>query len=501
MKILFFYPNITLSGTPPSNLALLSSFLKNAGHETKLFDCSMYKEKNTITNDNKREKLGHVKKSDYEKKVNLIYKNIYIDFIETVNNYSPDLIAINLIDSTIDYSLKFLELIKDKNISVIAGGVAATFLYERILNSGLINFVCIGEGEEAIVELCEKLSKKEDCTNIKNIYTKNKMGKIKKNPLRPLIDLETLPIPDFSIYDYTRFYRPFMGDTVRMMVIDIDRGCPFQCSYCSAPQLRKKFKNEGCGIYYRKKSLNKIFEEIKYLIKKYDCNFIWFSSETMLAMPDKMFYEFSERYKAEVNLPFWCQNRLDKFTEEKTKTLYEMGCRAIAVGLEHGNEKIRQNLLKKNLTNKQILKAFKIISKYDIKIGVNNMICLPDETRENVFETIELNRKVSKILKGNHTLNVFTFIPFSGTELRDLCIEKEYITGKEDIPISFFTKSILNMPSMSKEEIYGLERTVVLYILLPKKYWPDIKIAEKEDKEGNNIYVKLMKIKNELYNL
>ena len=146
-----------------------------------------------------------------------------------------------------------------------------------------------------------------------------------------------------------------------------------------------------------------------------------------------------------------------------------MGCKAIAVGLEHGNEEIRQNILKKNLTNKDIIKAFKIISKYDIKIGVNNMLGLPGETRENVFETIELNRKISKILNGNHTLNVFTFIPFSGTELRDICIEKGYITGEEDIPISFFTKSLLNMPSMSKEEIYGLEKTAALYILLPKK--------------------------------
>ena len=126
------------------------------------------------------------------------------------------------------------------------------------------------------------------------------------------------------------------------------------------------------------------------------------------------------------------------------------------------------------------------------------MIGLPDETRDNVFETISLSRKAYKILKGKCSMNVFTFIPFSGTRLREVSIEKEYITGDEDIPISFFDRSILTMPSMSKEELYGLEKTFVLYVTLPDSYYSDIKIAEKEDEEGKNMFEKLMKIKEKL---
>jgi len=230
---------------------------------------------------------------------------------------------------------------------------------------------------------------------------------------------------------------------------------------------------------------------LKHTIKQLDINFLLFLSETFSAMPTKKFKEFSERYKQEINLPFSCQSRLDTLTEGKTKLLADMGCKTVAVGVEHGSEKIRDELLNKKLSNKQIINAFKELAKYDIIPGINNMIGLPDETRENVFETIMLNREISQILKGKHTMNVFTFIPFSGTKLRNDCITKGYITGKEDIPLSFFDRSLLTMPSMNKDEIHGLEKTFVLYTLLPKLYYSDIKIAETD----SNMYEKLMKIK------
>jgi radical SAM superfamily enzyme YgiQ (UPF0313 family) len=172
-----------------------------------------------------------------------------------------------------------------------------------------------------------------------------------------------------------------------------------------------------------------------------------------------------------------------------------MGCKSMAVSIEHGSEDIRQNLLNKHLTNKQVLNSFNILSKYDMHIGINNMIGLPDETREDIFETIKLNKQVSHILKKNNSaFNIFTFIPFSGTKLRDICIEKGYISGNEKIPLSYFVESMLTMPSLSKKEIYALERTSVLYILLPESYYPEIKIAEQHDEEGEQMYNKLIKL-------
>jgi len=497
-KVLLFYPNEPLLGIAPSNLAIISACLKENGFKVKLFDCTIYKPKNKETNDDIREKLGHVKKSNFEDYFDPADADVHQEFIKIVNEFHPNLIAMTLLDGTISFSLSFLKQIKDKKIPIVTGGVGSTFLYEKILNSNLVDFVCIGEGEEAVVELCNKLYNNEDCSNIKNIYLKDKVGNIIKNPLRRLIDINALPMPDFSIFAYNRFYRPFLGNVVRMMQTDIDRGCPFGCTYCGAPALKKKFKDNGCGNYYRVKDWDKVFSEITYLVKKHDINCLWISSETFLALPLHKFKQFAERYIKEVNLPFWCQSRFDTFTEEKTKLLVEMGCKAVSVGLEHGSEKIRKAILNKHISDKKIIEAAHVLSKYNLFITINNMIGLPDETREDVFDSIKLNKQISSILHKNHTLNIFTFIPFSGTELRELCIQKGYITGKEEIPMLFFNESLLTMPSMSKKEIHGLEKTMALYIMLPEYFYSQIKIAENDDEKGELMFNQLIEIKNEL---
>ena len=53
------------------------------------------------------------------------------------------------------------------------------------------------------------------------------------------------------------------------------------------------------------------------------------------------------------------------------------------------------------------------------------------------------------------------------------------------------------MPSMTKAEIAGLEKTAALYIELPKEYWPEIKIAEQHDEEGEEMFEKLIAILNQ----
>jgi anaerobic magnesium-protoporphyrin IX monomethyl ester cyclase len=495
-KVLLIFPNDPLLGVPPSNLALLAAVLKQNDIDIKLFDTTIYKSIDEESEVDKRIKLGHVQKTNIDDYIHPKTINIYEDFVNIVDEYKPNLIGIHMIDSTIRYGLSFVEKIKDKNISVVIGGVASTFHYEKILNTGLVQYACIGEGEGAFVELCNKLQSGEDTTNIRNIYTKNKEGKLIKNSLRPLVDINIIPIADFTIYEDWRFYRPFKDKVYRMMTIDIDRGCPHSCTYCCTPILRAKFKEDNCGNYFRFKNLDKLFEEINYLVNKYNSEFLWISSETFLSGSTKRIKEFADRYIREINLPFWSSTRLDTFTEEKTKLIAEMGCQGLSIGMEHGSEKFRNDILNKKATNKQTIEGFKMMAKYHIHPTINNMIGLPGETREDVFKTFEMCKIVSKILKGNHNINVFTFMPFSGTALRDLCIEKNYIKDDDEIPTSLFSESILNMPSpyLSKEDIKGLEKTAALYIGLPESYYSDIRIAEKDDEEGQKMFNKLIKI-------
>ena len=509
-KVLIFYPNEPMVGVTPSNLAYLSACLKEAGNDVKLFDCSLYesvryeprpdgeeglqsqKFRQEKTQDELRTKLGHTKKSPIDDYIKLRETNVHEDFARVVDEYKPDLIAITVVDSTIEFSYDFIESIRGERPPIIMGGVGATFSYEKILKSGYIDYVNAGEGEESLPELCERLKNGEDVSDCKNIYLMGEDGEIIKNPMRPIVDIDAMPMPDFTIYEDQRFYRPFMGRVVRMAQMDWDRGCPYQCSYCAAPAILAKNRQEKIGNYYRVKNEDKIFEEMKFLIKKYKLDFLYISSETLLVIKMEKFKRIAERYKKEINLPFWCQSRLDSFTEERTKLLKEMGCQSVSVGLEHGNEEVRRKVLRKQLKNEAVYEGFKTLAKYNIRPTINSMMGLPDETREQVFDTFEINRQISKILKGNHNLNVFTFVPFSGTALRRIAVEKGYVDPDAPVSFSFYKESMLDMPSMSKEEITGLEKTAHLYIGLPKSDYPFIEIAEKDTPEGREMYDKLL---------
>ncbi len=113
---------------------------------------------------------------------------------------------------------------------------------------------------------------------------------------------------------------------------------------------------------------------------------------------------------------------------------------------------------------------------------------MPDETRELIFDTINFVRKLPDSIDAT---GAFIFAPYHGTPLRTLAIEKGYIKEDEICSLSNTSASMLNMPTISKEEISGLAKVFSLYIKFPKERWPEIKIAEKSDKEGNLMMSKL----------
>ena len=215
---------------------------------------------------------------------------------------------------------------------------------------------------------------------------------------------------------------------------------------------------------------------------------------SFFARDNKELEEFAKRYKKEVGLPFWCQTRLDTFTDFRTKLLAEMGCKAVSVGLEHGSEKFRREILKKFISNQSILTSFKMLHKYNIPATVNNIVGFPDETRDLVFETVKTNRMMDKYVVSGSTLNTFIFTPYSGTPLRDECVKKGYIDEKSEDNTNMYAVSVVKMSSMSKEEIEGLQKTMPFYIKLPKKYFPMIKLAEGTDDKAKEMFKEMSEI-------
>lgn len=466
----------------PNNIALLAGCLKKEGYDVKLVDTTLYRTADK-TNDEMRVERMQVRKFNIEDAGLTIKKrDLYDDFAKVVREYNPDLIGVSVVDDTVEMGLNLIKQADCKNIPVVFGGVYATFNPERLMKQKEVDILCISEGEEALLELCSRLKKGLPYDDIRNLWIKEKNGAVIKNSLRPPVDINTLAFEDFTIFEKKRIYRPMQGKMLATIPINFDRGCPYKCSFCAAETLFNLYKKDDFN-YYRVKSVDRIYQEMKYQMKNHSVSFFYFNSETFLTMPLKKLKEFAKMY-SEFRLPFWCQTRVETVTEEKVKILKEMNCDRISIGLEHGNENFRKKILNKNFTNEQVIQAFKILNKYNLKISVNNMIGFPDETRALVFDTIRLNRQIKA-----DSINGFVFQPYTGTRLRDYSIKKGYLSDGEAIVDSRIGSpigsSILNMPQFTKDEIEGLLRTFVLYAKMPEQYFPKIREAEKLTKKGN----------------
>ncbi|MFC1951671.1 B12-binding domain-containing radical SAM protein [Chloroflexota bacterium] len=491
-RVLFIYPNLMMSNLLPINISTLYPCLKSKGFQVELFDTTFYRTEE-ISFDEKKVKLLQVREFNLEEKgVSYVEGDIYKDLIRKVKTYKPDLIAVTIVEDTYPLALLLLNSIKEFDIPVIAGGVFVTFSPEEVVNQEYFDMICIGEGEEALVELCEKMYEVGDYTTVQNLWVK-KDGKIIKNTLRKLIDINKLPYIDYDIFDRRRLYRPMQGKIYTMIHVELDRGCPYECTYCEAPQLRKLFKGHACGSYYRRKTISRIIEELKHLVKKYNADYIDFNAESFLVRPAKELEEFAERYKEEIGLPFWCQSRPETVTEEKIKILKEMNCKNLQFGIEQGNEEFRARILKRRYTNKQMIEAFKIVEKYGIQYTVNNIIGFPDETRELIFDTINVNRQINPA-----TMNCYIFTPYKGIELYNYCVEKGYM-DKDTKVHQLLDGTELKMGTITYQELKGLQRTFPLYAKMPKEDWDKIRIAEKFDEEGNRMFEELRKIYYERY--
>ena len=242
-RILFLYPNERGMSTIPPSIATLSQVLKNEGHITSLFDTTFYKfddelsiedsdqiTMKTLTN---RPVLDIDDDDIHFKKTTRSAVN---DFRVAVNDFQPDLIAVSCTETTFLRGIKIIDETKDLGIKNIFGGVFPTFAPELVMQHQSVDMVCVGEGENTIIDLANSISNKEDYSNITNIWMRKNDGTIIKNSISRPVDIDKLPpLTDVGLFGEKRFYRPMGGKIRRLLPVETHRGCPYTCSFCNSP--------------------------------------------------------------------------------------------------------------------------------------------------------------------------------------------------------------------------------------------------------------------------
>lgn len=483
-KVLLVYPNYTMVNLLPTNIGILTACLRQNGFIVDLFDTTFYRTSERTLDEIRVENLQVRKFSFEDFGVRFKPTNFVDDFKKKVQEFQPDLIGVTVVEDTWPQAQMLIEAVRDYPAPVIVGGVFPTLAPEIPFKHPDVDMMCVGEGEHAIIELATRMWRTEDCSGIQNLWVK-KDGQVVKNSLRPPIPLDDVPFGDFDLFERERFFRPMQGKIMRMAPIETDRGCPYKCRFCEAPSLVGLYK-EGTGQYYfRRKSWAKVRAEIELYIETYDVNYIYFNAETFLAMSDQEFDEFVEMYR-KIRLPFWCQTRIETINERRVGALEEVNCNRISIGIEHGNEDFRKRIVGKGFANQRVVEVFKILEESTIPITVNNIIGFPGETRELIFDTIELNRELL-----SDSVNCYYYQPYHGTELQRDAVTRGYISDDARTGTLMTGETVLNLPTISKDDIMGMVRTFSLYVKFPKEEWPEIALAEEFTPDGNAKFAEL----------
>jgi anaerobic magnesium-protoporphyrin IX monomethyl ester cyclase len=382
------------------------------------------------------------------------------DPVEAALRLKPDVVGYTVYTGTQNYYLDLNRRIKAQlpGVFSIFGGPHPTFFPEMIEHEG-VDGICVGEGEYATLDLLNALQASAEVIGIPNWHLKLN-DEIVRNPLRPLLtseQLDELPFPDrdllYNVHPASRRnkIRPFITG----------RGCPYSCTYCFNKAYRDLYR--GLGKAMRRRSVEDVIREIKAVRKRYPLEFITFMDDTFI-LNRQWLQKFAIRYKAEVSLPFWCQVRADLVTDEMMALFKDAGCVSVSFGLEAGNDRLRNAILKRDMSREQILEASRIFRRHGIAFMTNNMLGLPAGSLETDLETLELNVQCRPSYA-----NVFLFQPYPKTELGEWACREGWMAGSfDDLSGSVSDDTIIRFGSESeKRQIENLQKLFALAVEFP----------------------------------
>lgn len=405
--------------TEPFGPMILSAVLKDKGNATT---------------------LGVLREEDVEKKI---------------YSWKPDVLAYSMMSVDMPNMKKFNDELRKKiKIFTILGGVHATIDRSCIDDPG-IDAICVGEGEDAILDVVEHLKQGKDLSGIPNIMVSRNDTLKQRNLIE---DFDKYPFMDRDlVYSY-----PEMGN-FGVKGIWTSRGCLFPCPYCFNNRINNLFKNNGKIV--RRRSVDSVIKETLELKNKYKVSFIRIQDDVFVHNADSWLKEFAKRWSSEVKLPFYCLVRSELVTEELAFYLKKAGCFSISMSTEAADDGVRNRMLRRKISKEQLENAFSIFKKYKINVYANNMLALPFTTLEHDIASVDFAIKVQPEMP-----NFSIFMPYPGTDLGDYCKNAGIYDPVKDY-IDYGIRSMSSLTCFSqktKEAQYNLAQLAIVAVKFPK---------------------------------
>jgi anaerobic magnesium-protoporphyrin IX monomethyl ester cyclase len=399
-----------------------------------------------------------IKKHSYDVFVIAITKDISSEeFRKKVESFNPSIVGFSCTSPQFLYLKKYSDAIKsNEDILQICGGSLPTLDSQTVLTQTAVKGVAIGEGEQSVDRLLDNIENSKSIFDTAGFYW-NIDGKIKTNQIPHFIeDLSQLEFPDTSVYEDWMVCN--CNNELEMV---LSRGCPYECSYCSNKALKDMYPSSRG--YFRIPSIEYTIELIEGLVKRYpQAKNLSFNDDLLIANK-KWYAGFAEEYTKKIGLPYRINVKPETLTPEIVKVLKESGCYLTMMGLESGNEQLRKKLLNRHYSNKLVYEKSKLIKDADILLSTFNIVGWPYETKEEMLETLEINREI-----GADTGVCAFFYPFRGTELYRLC-KKDDLLKEENTRTDCNSAPNIKLTRVSEEDCIHIHHKLMKFFMGTKE--------------------------------
>ena len=387
------------------------------------------------------------------------------DLISTVEKFKPDFFAYSVCTGELGRALKTNRELKGMypDVPSIFGGPHTAFSPEMEYERG-IDYIVVGEGEEAIIDIIN--------------------GSKEKVVRKPLCDdINSLPLPDRSIfYDKDRFRDNPMKNIITQ------RDCSYSCSYCYNHAWRAVFKDEKSKMFQRK-SVDYVVKEAKDIRDRYGLEQALILDDNFIGIGKKnreWVDEFCGKWKEELGLPFFISARANLIDEPLVKKLKEAGLGMVNFALESATPYVQRDILNRGqIKNEDVERALDLFKKYSVRCRMQNMIGLPiEDPLGDALTTLEFNMRAEP---DDSWVSIYQ--PYPGTKLGDSCLDKGLVKGEllKSCSDSFYDGSNLDIPDKNKIQRLQKWWHFIVKHKVPMSFIKDVLLEVPIDEDARNL--------------
>jgi len=384
MRVLFVYPNLYTQMGFNHGLASLSACLKLRGHATKLI--------------NLNENLPPVATD--------------ADVLAEIESWRPGMVAFSCLTQQYTAAVKLVRWLRAEAAQrglalppIIVGGIHPTMVPIDVMGDGIWDHVGVGECEDALVQLVERIERGETPDDVPNFLSWKRCVRPalaehapvasehwNHNAVGEFPDLRTLPVPDYELFDTQQITNQKHG----WFGLLSSRGCPYRCTYCLNHKIVDRYKEElgrnvkGIG-FFRFRGAESMLEEIRWVLGRYKAIGTFILDDDLFTQNVPHALAFCEAYrKAGIGLPWVVNSHVKQLDERVAEALAQAGCRILKLGIESGSPRVRRDVLKRHMTQRDILETVASAERHRLHSSGFVMVGLPTETHAERWETVEL---------------------------------------------------------------------------------------------------------------